>query len=102
MDIFKTLKIESLRHRKSARKGKMAKLLREQYAEFFIMRSDLSETVTRLSEEQRAELRETRARAGAVLAKPSLSPEALRARAQRAAQWEKDHGNVSAFAGIRR
>jgi hypothetical protein len=26
MDIFKTLKIESLRHRKSARKDKMAKL----------------------------------------------------------------------------
>lgn len=52
--------------------------------------------------EEQARLAEARERVIAELAKPDMSREALRARARRAADWEKQHGQVTVFAGVRR
>jgi hypothetical protein len=102
MSTFKTLKSQALSKRRATLKAKAPKIVRKKDLVMFITRRELSASAEQLTDQQRAQLRDARARAAAVLAKPSMSAEALRARAQRAAQWEKEHGTVSTFAGIRR
>lgn len=97
---IKTFKIRPSK-RKIA-KHKLGKVLRKNRLVMFITRQELSASAERLTDAQREQLRAARERAQAVLAKPNMSAEALRARAQRAANWEKDHGTVTAFAGTRR
>ncbi|WP_156437451.1 MULTISPECIES: hypothetical protein [Burkholderia] len=81
--------------------AKASKISRKKGA-MFITRSEVRASAEQLNDEQQAQLREARARAKAVVSKPSLSLDALRARVRRAAQWEKDHGVLSVFAGTRR
>ncbi|WP_320533897.1 hypothetical protein [Robbsia andropogonis] len=52
-----------------------------------------------LTAQQRGELQAAKRRVEAALAKPGLSADALRARAQSAAKWESKHGLPTVFAG---
>ncbi len=88
--------------RRAAAKTAVLNVAREKDCAMFIKRQDLSAYVEQLNSAQRAQMQATRECAEAVLAKPSMSIEALRARARCAAQWENDNGAVSAFTGIRR
>jgi uncharacterized protein (DUF1778 family) len=100
----RTLNRPALKVRKTRQERVKAssKILKKKLQSMFVTRNELSAATDRMTEEQRRQLREARARAEALLSKPSMSADALRARAKRAAQWEKEHGDVSALVGIRR
>jgi uncharacterized protein (DUF1778 family) len=100
---FRTLKRAALKLRKAQQeRSKAPKILKRKPYPVFVTRGELSAATDRMTEEQRTQLREARARAEALLSKPGMSADALRARAKRAAQWEKENGDVSALVGIRR
>jgi hydroxyacyl-ACP dehydratase HTD2-like protein with hotdog domain len=65
----------------------------------FITEEDLAAARDHASDEQKAQLRVARERVIALLASPHMDPHVLRAKAERAAQWEETHGPISAFVG---
>jgi len=64
----------------------------------FITQQDL-DACGPVSKEEQAWLRDSRARVVALLASPNMSPDVLRAKADRAARWEERHGPIKAFVG---
>jgi len=65
----------------------------------FITQHDVDAACHQMSDEQRVRLRDARIRILAVLARPDMAPDALRARAKHAAEWENTHGVIGPFVG---